>query len=112
MKRLNNVIQEVSMVIDRFTTPLYGIAEAAGYPKVFATGGQADDLIVDVAVARDDIDGDRGDGLALHRPPLLGRRDLLGPLARHRPRLAQPVARRRPSRSRTPGTATSVSAGR
>ena len=31
--------------------PFTAIAEKAGYPKVFATGGQADDVIVDVAVA-------------------------------------------------------------
>jgi len=31
--------------------PFTAIAEKAGYPKVFATGGQADDVIVDVLVA-------------------------------------------------------------
>jgi outer membrane protein OmpA-like peptidoglycan-associated protein len=31
--------------------PYTALAEKAGYPKVFSTGGQADDLIVDVAVA-------------------------------------------------------------
>lgn len=31
--------------------PYTALAEKAGYPKVFATGGQADDVIVDVAVA-------------------------------------------------------------
>lgn len=31
--------------------PFTAIAEKAGYPKVFATGGQADDVIVDIAVA-------------------------------------------------------------
>ncbi|MCA9634269.1 MAG: OmpA family protein [Myxococcales bacterium] len=34
--------------------PFTAIAEKAGYPKVFATGGQADDVIVDVAVANRD----------------------------------------------------------
>ncbi|MFG3441542.1 DUF433 domain-containing protein [Nonomuraea sp. NPDC047897] len=37
MERLNDVIQEVSMAIDRFTTPLYGIAEAAGYLAIPAS---------------------------------------------------------------------------
>jgi outer membrane protein OmpA-like peptidoglycan-associated protein len=31
--------------------PFTAIAEKAGYPKVFATGGQADDVIVDILVA-------------------------------------------------------------
>lgn len=31
--------------------PFTAIAEKAGYPKVFATGGQADDVVVDVLVA-------------------------------------------------------------
>jgi outer membrane protein OmpA-like peptidoglycan-associated protein len=31
--------------------PYTALAEKAGYPKVFSTGGQADDLILDVAVA-------------------------------------------------------------
>jgi len=35
--------------------PFTALAEAAGYPKVFATGGQADDLIVDVAVANREV---------------------------------------------------------
>jgi outer membrane protein OmpA-like peptidoglycan-associated protein len=34
--------------------PYTAIAEKAGYPKVFATGGQADDVIIDVAVANRD----------------------------------------------------------
>jgi outer membrane protein OmpA-like peptidoglycan-associated protein len=34
--------------------PFTAIAEKAGYPKVFATGGQADDVIVDVVVANRD----------------------------------------------------------
>src|SRR4051794_25079384 len=34
MKKLNDVIEEVDMTIDRFSTPLYGIAEAAGYLAV------------------------------------------------------------------------------
>ncbi|MEU8206044.1 hypothetical protein [Streptosporangium sp. NPDC049046] len=37
MERLNDVILEVSMAIDRFTTPLYGIAEAAGYLAIPAS---------------------------------------------------------------------------
>jgi outer membrane protein OmpA-like peptidoglycan-associated protein len=40
--------------------PYTALAEKAGYPKVFSTGGQADDLIVDVAVAnRAVIEGKR-----------------------------------------------------
>jgi outer membrane protein OmpA-like peptidoglycan-associated protein len=35
--------------------PFTAIAEKAGYPKVFATGGQADDVIVDVLVAGRDV---------------------------------------------------------
>jgi outer membrane protein OmpA-like peptidoglycan-associated protein len=35
--------------------PYTALAEAAGYPKVFSTGGQADDLIIDVAVANRDV---------------------------------------------------------
>lgn len=35
--------------------PFTAIAEKAGYPKVFATGGQADDVIVDILVARRDV---------------------------------------------------------
>lgn len=31
--------------------PFTALAEKAGYPKVFATGGQADDVILDIAVA-------------------------------------------------------------
>jgi outer membrane protein OmpA-like peptidoglycan-associated protein len=31
--------------------PFTAIAEKAGYPKVFATGGQADDVVVDIVVA-------------------------------------------------------------
>jgi hypothetical protein len=34
--------------------PLTAIAEKEGYPKVFATGGQADDVIVDILVANRD----------------------------------------------------------
>src|SRR5688572_18190838 len=34
--------------------PFTAIAEKAGYPKVFATGGQADDVIVDIVVANRD----------------------------------------------------------
>ncbi len=35
--------------------PFTAIAEKAGYPKVFATGGQADDVIVDILVANRDV---------------------------------------------------------
>lgn len=35
--------------------PYTALAESAGYSKVFATGGQADDLIVDVAVANREV---------------------------------------------------------
>jgi outer membrane protein OmpA-like peptidoglycan-associated protein len=35
--------------------PYTALAEAAGYPKVFSTGGQADDLIIDVAVANRNV---------------------------------------------------------
>ena len=35
--------------------PFTAIAEKEGYPKVFATGGQADDVIVDIAVANRDF---------------------------------------------------------
>ncbi len=34
--------------------PFTAIAQAAGFPKVFATGGQADDVIVDIVVANRD----------------------------------------------------------
>ncbi len=34
--------------------PFTAIAVKAGYPKVFATGGQADDVIIDIAVANRD----------------------------------------------------------
>ena len=34
--------------------PFTALAEKAGYPKVFATGGQADDVIVDIVVANRD----------------------------------------------------------
>jgi outer membrane protein OmpA-like peptidoglycan-associated protein len=35
--------------------PFTAIAEKAGYPKVFATGGQADDVIIDILVANRDV---------------------------------------------------------
>jgi outer membrane protein OmpA-like peptidoglycan-associated protein len=35
--------------------PFTAIAEKAGYPKVFATGGQADDVIVDILVANREV---------------------------------------------------------
>jgi outer membrane protein OmpA-like peptidoglycan-associated protein len=44
--------------------PYTALAVAAGYPKVFATGGQADDVILDVAVANRKV-------LAEHKPELV-----------------------------------------
>jgi outer membrane protein OmpA-like peptidoglycan-associated protein len=44
--------------------PYTAIAAAAGYPKVFATGGQADDVILDIAVANRKV-------LAEHKPELV-----------------------------------------
>jgi outer membrane protein OmpA-like peptidoglycan-associated protein len=43
--------------------PYTALAEKAGYPKVFSTGGQADDLIVDVAVASRAVIDKRGPAL-------------------------------------------------
>jgi len=46
-EKLKNGKVQVAVLWQPFTA----IAEKAGYPKVFATGGQADDVIVDILVA-------------------------------------------------------------
>jgi outer membrane protein OmpA-like peptidoglycan-associated protein len=43
--------------------PYTAIAEKAGYPKVFATGGQADDVIVDIAVVNRKVSSEREQAL-------------------------------------------------
>jgi len=47
-------LQEGKVQVAVLWQPFTAIAEKAGYPKVFATGGQADDIIIDIVVANRD----------------------------------------------------------